>query len=73
MKTIQEVQDDLLSGEVFPIDEFLELVEMGELDDEESYGFYHDGEEETNVKVVLDAGDIEDNRDQYPYVIWHNS
>ena len=73
MKTIQEVQDELEYGEVFPIDEFLELLEMGELDDESSYGYYHDGEEETQKSVLLDAEDIEENREQYPYVIWYNN
>ena len=71
MMTIQEIQEDLDSGEVFAIDEFIELAEMGELD-EEGYGYFHDGEEMTEIRVALDVEELEDMQEQYPYVIWFN-
>ena len=71
MMTIQEIAEELGSGEVFAIEEFLELAEMGELD-EDGYGYYHDGEELTERRVVLDPEELEDMQEQYPYVVWYN-
>ena len=72
MMTLQEVQDEFETAEVFTTDEFLELVEVGEFDDSDSYGYYHDGDEESDERVELDVDEIEEKRDQYPYIIWYN-
>ena len=71
MMTIQEIAEELDSGEVFAIDEFIELVQMGELD-EDGTGYFHDGEEMTDQTVTLDADELEEVKDQYPYVVWMN-
>ena len=80
MKSLKEVQDevwdDFKGGDVFTVEEFEELMKPTgdpEVDSEiefvDSYGYFHDGENVTNVAV--DPYTFREYKDKYPYVVWH--
>lgn len=70
MKTIKQVQTDCI-GDVLTFEEFVQCVNDGALTSWDGFGFFHDGEKETEVWVFdknLTWDDIKD----YPYVCWYN-
>lgn len=54
-------------GEVFDIDDFLDAVDNGDIDEDDGYGKYHDGENLTDKHF-----DFYSNPEDYPYVVWYN-
>lgn len=80
MKTLREVQDEILfgdefvGGEVFTTEEFAELMkptddpEDNEIEFVDSFGYFHDGEQLTEIAV--DPYTFDDYKDKYPYVVW---
>ena len=71
-KTRDEVALDHPECDTFTIPEFLELVRMGALEDVDSYGYYHDGQELTEVPVRLDEQEIKELGRKYPYIVWRD-
>ena len=71
MKTIDEIMNEEMTSDVFTVDEFLGMLDMDELYDINAFGYYHDGENVTEVQVWLNKSDIEEKGKQYPYIIWH--
>lgn len=73
MKTLMEVQEECLTGYVFTVEEFIEMVNDGTIDvyNEDNYGYYHDGENETEVPVSFDKYSLEEGLEKYPYICWY--
>lgn len=73
MKTLMEVQDECLTGYVFTVDEFIEMIEDGSIDiyNEDNYGYYHDGEIETEERVYFDKQSLKEAKEKYPYICWY--
>lgn len=80
MKSLREVQeevwDDFKGGDVFTVEEFEELMQPtgdpevdGEIEFVDSYGYFHDGENVTDISV--DPYTFKLYKDKYPYVVWH--
>ena len=72
MKSLDQVQEENTLMNVFTIDEFLELLEGGDVSpyDHDSYGYYHDGENLTDESVVLIESYIREAGKKYPYIVW---
>ena len=71
MKTIAEIIGEDPTADVFTIEEFLDLLAADELEDADSYGYYHDGEQLTEHRVWLNESDIREQGKKYPYIFWH--
>lgn len=71
MKTIKQINNEVF-GDCFSIKEFAECVKCKEFIPYDGYGFYHDGEKETEEMVSFNYKDILAHKNQYPYVIWYN-
>lgn len=69
MKTLKEIQNENPYASVFTIEEFVDHVRAGGITNYDGCGFYHDGINETNVRVNADMV----NRNIYPYVCWYNN
>jgi hypothetical protein len=67
MKTKEQVQDECF-GEVYTLDEFIDEVTCGGINQYDGVGFFHNGENETNVSVWEKSCDLL----CYPYVCWYN-
>lgn len=73
MKTKEQVQAEEKIGDVFISDEFTEEVNDGCFMPYDGFGYFHDGENETEVGVFDGDGYYRyDAAKQYPYVIWFN-
>ncbi len=72
MMTKEEVQNENMIADVYTIDEFIELLDMGAIDpyNLDAQGYYHDGEHETTISVWLNRSDILDHKEKYPYILW---
>lgn len=72
MKSKKQVQAEEKIGDVFETDVFTEYVKDGCFIPYDGYGYYHDGEKETEIEV-FDGGiyDVALSK-KYPYVIWFN-
>lgn len=74
MKTKKEIaaEHEILSeDEIYTREEFEELVNCGAFISYDGIGYFHDGENETEVSVwdeTLTPEDVE----KYPYVCWYN-
>lgn len=79
MKTKEEVKEQAEEEffgvmEVFTTEEFAELMEPcddpseNDIEFVDSFGYFHDGEELTDIRV--DPYTFEQYKDQYPYVVW---
>ena len=69
MKTIEEVRDAMkYGGEVFTSEEFKTYAHENSFNPYDGSGYYHDGENETDISVWSDY-DIDTT---YPYVCWYN-
>lgn len=74
MKTKKEIaaEHEILSeDEIYTREEFEELVDCGAFIPYDGIGYFHDGEDETEVSVwdeTLTPEDVE----KYPYVCWYN-
>ena len=70
MKTIEEIKKDCI-GDVFATENFIKAVNNGWFNSCDGIGFFHDGEEETDIEVFsrfIEEDDIK----KYPYVCWYN-
>ncbi len=75
MKTIEQIQKETKVGDVFTLKEFMEVVERGSINDYDGFGYFHDGEKETDINVFSDIWyefEVDDVLKMYPYVIWYN-
>lgn len=59
-------------GNVFTLDEFVDLCDKGLLSSYDGQGYFHDGTKETEISVWNMDLIPDDVWDQYPYVIWYN-
>ncbi|MBR4454756.1 MAG: hypothetical protein IKS32_00880 [Solobacterium sp.] len=71
-----DLMDDIRTGDVFTTEEFAELMKPDpddpdnhEIEFVDSFGYFHDGEELTDVSV--DPYTFDKYKDRYPYVIWY--
>ena len=70
MKTRAQVQRECV-GEVYTLKEFRSLYKEGLITLYDGYGYFHDGEAETDVDVFSDV-DPEHVWESYRYVCWYN-
>lgn len=68
MKTIDQIQDEIGFGNVYTSKDFAEDVESGGFIPYDGTGYYHDGEQETDICVWSDLSLLH----KYPYVCWYN-
>lgn len=75
MKTKEQIQKEGLCGEcggtVFTTEEFAEYVKRGSFIPYDGFGYFHDGENETDRSVWDDSVTAEE-VEKYPYVCWYN-
>ena len=72
MKTKEQVQNEIGdSGTVFTVDEFDDAVSEGGITSYDGFGYFHDGEKETDFSVFSPYTKYEDIKDM-PYIIWYN-
>lgn len=71
MKTKEQVQAETEYGDVFTLDEFCNEIESGGISSYDGYGYFHDGQNETNMCVWDDSISWDDIKDM-PYVCWYN-
>ena len=70
MKTIEEIQEEFVADYIFTTKEFEELMngEDSEIEFVDSFGYFHDGEEITEIAV--EPYTFDEYKDKYPYVVW---
>ena len=70
MKTIEEIQEEFVADYVFTTEEFEDLMkgEDSEIEFVDSFGYFHDGENIT--EIAIDPYTFDDYKDKYPYVVW---
>lgn len=71
MKTIEQIQDEVRYGEVFNSNDFAQKVISGSFNKFDGVGFFHNGENETNISVWDKKVTLEYFK-EYPYVCWYN-
>jgi len=70
MKTLEQVKVEEFA-DVFTLNEFIEMLDEGYIIDYDGIGYFHDGENETNISVwdnTLTWDDVKN----FPYVCWYN-
>lgn len=75
IKTIEQIREETKVGDVFTLKEFMEVVERGCINDYDGFGYFHDGDKETDINVFGDIWykfEVDDVLKRYPYVIWYN-
>lgn len=79
IKTLEQINSELTCGEVFTTEQFADYVEHNCLNQYDGFGYFHDGEKETDLGVwdnespIYDTiSDWEEFVEKYPYVIWYN-
>ena len=73
MKTLQQVKRENPLSTVMTTQEFCQEVLTRHIIPFDGFGYYHDGEKETNTKVDFIPGIIWRYKDKYPYVCWYNN
>ena len=71
MKTIEQVRAEQEFADVLTREEFALFVNVGAFTSYDGVGYFHDGENETDISVwnrTLIPEDVE----KYPYVCWYN-
>lgn len=71
MKTKKQIKKELYCSEVYTKEEFLKLNEEKLIIPYDGQGYFHDGENETNLSVWADSLTWDDVKD-YPYIVWYN-
>lgn len=72
MKTKEQVKNEIDDcGTVFTVAEFEKIVSHGCITNYDGFGYFHDGEKETEYSVFSPNTKYEDIKDM-PYVIWYN-
>ena len=79
IKTIEQIESELTCGEVFTTEQFTYYAEHNCINEYDGFGYFHDGEKETDFNVWDTESPIydtvttwEDLLEKYPYVIWYN-
>lgn len=72
MKTKEQIEKEIGYGKVYTLEEFCHEVDEGCIIDYDGVGYFHDGENITNVSVWDDSIDPKYVWSHYPYVIWYN-
>lgn len=70
MKSVEQIKKECI-GDVFTLEEFLELINLGCINRYDGDGYFHNGENETNISV-WDNNLTWDDVKNYPYVCWYN-
>lgn len=72
MKTKQQIKRDMKYGSVYKSSEFRGYVKDGLIIDYDGHGYFHDGENETEVSVFNEYGTFRQKESKkYPYVCWY--
>lgn len=71
MKTISQINEEL-HCDCMTIKKFASYVKRRVFIPYDGFGYYHDGENETEIKVSFDYDDIMSHVKEYPYVCWYN-
>ena len=72
MKTIKEVRTECEYADVMTTEEFCQEITNGYINSFDGSGYFHDGEEETDISVWDRSLTWEDVK-KYPYVCWYNN
>lgn len=68
MKTKKEIKEEIPYADVMTTKMFLECVKCRGFIEYDGYGYFHDGEKETDVSCWSNL----DKAANYPYVCWYN-
>ena len=78
MKTIEEIRVEL-DCDVYTIEDFSDLIDNGYLISYDGNGYFHNGEQETNISVWDDSyfegmtpDEIDAFLSKHPYITWYN-
>jgi len=69
-KAKEEIQKNCI-GHVYTLEEFAEEVDEGYINSNDGCGYFHDGDNETNISVWTEDLTLEEMK-KYPYVCWYN-
>ena len=69
--TKEEIQKNT-HGDVYTIDEFLNLTDDGVIIPYDGNGYFHDGEKETRISVWNEEITYDEVIAKYPYIVWYN-
>ena len=72
IKTLEEVEAEQDLGDVFTIENFIELVRDGYFTDYDGEGYLHNGKNETGYYAECVVTYLEEMKAKYPYVVWYN-
>lgn len=67
MKTLEEIKKEMDFCDIYTTDEFIEEVILGNINELDGFGYFHDGEKETKISCWE-----EQEAKKYPYVCWYN-
>jgi len=74
MKTIEQIaaEHEILDiGDIFTLEEFMHLHELGFITSYDGRGYFHNGENETDISVWDETITLEEAK-KYPYICWYN-
>ena len=71
MKTLEQVKVEQKFGDVFTLNEFIDYLEEDRFNRYDGIGYFHDGENETDISVWNDTLTWDDVKN-FPYVCWYN-
>ena len=72
MKTRKQIQKEIPNCTVMTLNEFIKDVKRGYLTPYDGYGYFHDGDKETDRPVMFGYGALVAANITYPYVCWYN-
>ena len=76
MKTIEQVASEGICGQVggavYKTEDFMDIIRRYSFIPEDGSGYFHDGENETNISVWDKSVSWLDVAKKYPYVCWYN-
>lgn len=70
MKTLEQIKAECI-GDVYTLNDFADLIDAGCINPYDGNGYFHNGEEETNISVFNLSATWESIKD-FPYVCWYN-
>lgn len=71
MKIINQIQSELKCGKVYETKKFVTALYNKDICTYASVGYYHDGENITNIKIELTPNTIIKRAKKFPYIIWY--
>lgn len=66
------IEEDIKYCDVFTTEVFAEQVKCGSFISYDGIGYYHDGEDETDIEVDFNYDLVMEKVAEYPYVCWYN-